>query len=757
MGLLDIVRPLFSAGGTEKDAGQGYVKEESLIAEIRDLRDSSLRVRTDEEREWLKAWNFYKGRHWITWREDRWVESEANDRPKIVVNFIQHVVQTRLGHLIKNKPMLIGVPGNADEKSRQASRLALKALEAYHHKLKLQKKYKEAILHMLVTGKSYLQSGWDPFIGGTWERPNPKDPTKPFSGPLGDLTCDVRRVHEVLPEPGTKDLDDSQRVVVRTFLPLAQVRRMYGAERTKDLQPIDPATREGSGMLRALYGFEGAIPAAVHNRVEVLEVFYRGGVDRAEGGQYEQGLRAVIAGDKLMMASGTPAGYAEVPLVEFSEIDTDTFYSTSVSRQLIDTNKIVDVELSQQEHNRKVMRPKTLIPYQANIAEGAWDKTDDEIVEFFAPYRPEAYEPPALPAHHLELRNALITLLKELGGNFDVLSGKAQSDVRSGRMVSYLQEYAGTVLGVVAQNLEFAMEQLGNQQLHLLQEYVREDRLEAYVGRDRRMEIVSFKGADIKGCTAVRVQPDSALPTSRAEKFDRIERWIDKQFIPPDKGMKMLNMVDPDTDLYSDDEADREVADEVCYKLSRVDKDALALAEKTAQQKTMLDMQSKAAAGLPAVPPDAGMQERNVLRVLGVEAFEFENHQAIIDQVNRAYRKTQLYRDSIPGLRALVDAFVDWHTLLSAGIDPDNPLANVQAIAEAQGMAPPPEASGAPGGGSGGPPAPTDGSPLAMHPGQGPGGPGGIGPAPQSMARESGPESASGLPPVRPAPGPMHR
>jgi hypothetical protein len=755
MALLDIVRPFFSARGTEQDSGQGYVREETLINEIRDLRDSSLRVRTDEEREWLKAWSFYKGRHWITWREDKWVESEANDRPKIVVNFIQHLVQTRLGHLIKNKPMLIGVPANGDEQSRQASRLALKVLEAYHHKLKMQQKYKKAILHMEVTGRAYMQTGWDPFLGGKWERPNPQDAQNPLTGTLGDLTTDVRKVHEVLPEPGCEGLDDCQRIVVRTFLPIATVRRMYGVERTKDLQPIDPSTREGSGMLRALYGFDGAIPAAVHNRVEVCEVFYRRGVDRAEGGVYEEGLRAVIAGDKLMMASGTPEGYAEIPLVEFSEIDTDTFYSTSVSRQLIDTNKIVDIELSQQEHNRKVLRPKTLMPYQANVSKEAWDKTDDEIVEYFHPYKPEGYTPPTLPAHHLEIRNALVSLLKELGGNFDVLSGSAQSDVRSGRQVAYLQEYAGTVLGVIAQNVESAMEELGNQQLNLLKTYVREDRLESFVGKNRRMEVVSFKAEALQGCSSVRVQPDSALPTSRAEKFDRIERWIEKKFIPPDLGMKLLNQVDPDNDLYGDEEQDREVADEVCFKLSRVDPKALAAAEAAAQRKTMFDLQQRAAAGLPVVPADAGRLERNVLRALGVEAFEFENHQRIIEQVDRVYRKTQLYRDSIPGLRSLVDAFVDWHTLLSAGMDPDNPTANVGAQSPAPAPGEPPGGGGATGGG--GPAEPTDGSPMAMHPGQGPGGPGGVGPEPQSMARESGPETAAGLPPVRPAPGPMHR
>jgi hypothetical protein len=752
--MLSFLRPLFQSPDAPDSITNDYAgNPDALYPEARDLRDSALRLRLDEEKQWLQAWNYYKGRHWITWREDRWVESEANDRPKLVVNFIQHVVQTRLGHLIKNKPLLIGVPATADEDSRNAAQASVKILQAYHHKLRMAQKYKMAILHMLVTGKSYMKVGWDPMAGGSYERPNPGG--EPFTGPLGDLCTDVCRVHEVLPEPAAWSIQDCQRAEYRTFLPLPAVRRRWGTEKTKDLQPIDPASREGSGMLRALYGFEGAIPPAITDRVEVLEVFYRAGVSRpGDSGVYENGLWAIFAGDKLMQAGPTPAGYAEIPLIEFNEIETDTIYSTSAARGLLDLNKIIDVELSHQEHNRKVHRPKTLVPVQAYLKEGAWDKTDDEIVEYMHPYKPEAYTPPGLPANQLEIRNALISLTKEMGGNFDVLSGKAQSDVRSGRMVAYLQEYAGTVLGVVAQNLEHAMEEVGNQQLRILQEYVREDRMESYVGRNRRMEVVQFKAADLKGCGGVVVQPDSAVPTSRAEKYDRIERWMGLQggppVISPEKGLKMLNVADPDIDLFSDDEQDRQIADEVCYKLQRIGVEEVQAAM---QQGRMIAAQ-KLMSGAPAAGP--GAEEREMLRALGIEAFEFENHQAIIEQVDRAFRKTQSYRAASPAVRSLADAFVDWHLLFARGMDPDNPTASLAAAAPGPGAVPP---DGAPGPGGGPPPPPqADGSPMALKPGGVGMGPPGAGAPPLAAPPrgESGPEAKAGLPPVRPAPGPMH-
>ncbi len=740
--MLSFLKPFFSSGGTADDVGQGYVDADKLLAEVNDFRDTALRLRKDEEKEWLLAWAYYKGRHWVTWREDRWMESEANDRPKMVVNFIQKVVQVRLGHLIKNKPMLTGVPGNADEESRNATKTGLKVLEAYHHKLRMNRLFKQAILHMLVTGRSYLKPGWDPFAGGTYTRPNPLDLEHPFTGPLGDLTLDLARVNEVLPEPGAVDIPTSERMVYRTFLPLATCRRRWGSAAVQDLQPIDPNSREGSAMLRQVYGFDSAVPASLNDRVEVMEVYYRRGVSRAEGGEYEQGLNAIIAGDRIIKAGPTPDGYAEIPLVAFSEIETDSFYSTSVARGLIDLNKIVDVELSHQEHNRKALRPKTLIPYQAQIDPEAFDRTDDEKVEFFYPYKPEPYTPPPLPPHHLELRNAMINLIKDIGGNFDLLSGHAQSDVRSGRMVAYLQEYAGTVLGVPAENIEEASEEVGNQQLELLKEYVQEERLEAYVGQNRRMQIVNFKGADLKGMGSVRVQQGSALPTSRAEKYDRVEKWMEMKIIPGEKGMKMLNMVDPDADLYSEDEQDRQIADEVCYKFTRLGEKSLPDAQQKAAAIANKRNIGRVNTGLPPLPQN----ERDLLRALGIEAFEFEDHQAIVDQVNKTYRKAQAYRQATPAVRSLADAFVDWHLLLEQGIDPDNPEAT-KAMQDARAtQAGPP---GGPGGPPppGGPPGPGGGPPPP---------PGGPPPGPPGHGPEGAPEAAAGLPPVRSAPGPMH-
>lgn len=742
-----------------------YVKDPGKLWEqVKSLKDAALRLRQDEERDWLHAWSYYRGKHWVTWKTDgRLVDIERADVPKIVLNFIMHVVQTRLGHLVKNKPIPVGLPASNDEDSRNATRVGEKALQAYWRKLKQHRKLAEAILWMLVTGNGFWKVFWDPGAGGDVELPPGKmaDGSEiPGKVTRGDLACEMARPHEVLFEPGATTVDETQRAIHRTFRPVMELKaRFKGSANVDKIKALDPATDQGAATLRQLYGFEGTVPAEVHNRCEVLEVWQR------PTEEYPQGLFAVFTGDGTFIA-GEPIeeGLPHIPFVHFREMLTDSFYGTSTARQLIDINKILDIEFSQQEHVRKVHRPKVLMPYQANISQEAWDRTDDECVRYFHPYEPKAFTPASYNGHEVELRNALVSLMKELGGNFDILSGKAQSDVRSGRMVAYLQEYAGTILGTVAQNIEQALEDAWNIMLRILQAKLDEERTETVVGRNRRMEILSFKGADLKGVAAIIVQPGSALPMSRAEKYDRIENWMDKGWLDPQRGLKMLDLVDPDAELWAEDEMDRENADEVVFKLKNLQIPAVQQARQIALMKYGPALQASAMApppppmappGMmpPGAPPGPGAMppppmappappgspdpallmeyEHEVLRNLGIEAFEFDNHLIFVEHINRGLRKTRVYRTWPPPLRAVVDAYVDWHIILG-GSAPDDPL--MQQAARAAGA-----------------PLRATERANAVPPTSAPGGVGGVaGPISPALA-ESGSERSQGLPPV-PAP-----
>lgn len=739
----------------EPDPYEG-IEDEHVLREISELEEQGGKLRYDEEVEWQVAWRYYNGKHWGDWDSNgNLVDLEDEDIPHLVLNYILHLVQTRLAHLIKNRPILQGLPGRPDERARNATRLAVRVLEAYWRKLRLPAKLAQALLWMLVTGKAFWKVYWNPALGA--ERTIPGD-GRDLTTRDGDIAVDVVFPHEILVNPGAMNLDPTdargaQRLLHTSWKSIGEVTRRWYFD-DEETKALERAAEENAGKTdqsrRELEGLTKAPGTSMSGLVPVKELWMRPSPD------FPAGLRAVSIEGKIVYRrtpegtrgqreiTPTPKGSAEIPFVEFDEIRTNSFWSTSTARQLIDINQCINIEVSQQEHRRKVLRYKTLIPSQAMIDKDAFDRTDTEVIEYWAPFKPEHLAPPETRQGEVEIRNSLINVIKELGGSFDVLSGRTSGEVRSGRQTAYLQEYAGTVLALVAMLIEWSLTAFGNMVLKLLQARVSEQRFESFVGRDRRVQVVSFIGADLDGCGEIIVQPMSSLLMSRTERMDRIENWMKEGWLKPDIGLRLLDLGDFDTEIYSEEEQDRQNADEMVFRLQAAPAQFAPEVLDQAQQLAALERNV--------------MSERYVLRALKIEAFPFDNHEIHQQQIDRNLRKTAEYREWPPAKRALTDALWEWHELFKRGgpietpIDPIEPPTGTEVE---PGLPPPIPEAAAPGGG-GAPPtaaAMAPGSPAALqgHPPPG----GAIGGAQDAAPRpESGAERSAGLPGVPKPPGP---
>lgn len=745
-------------GAPEAEDPYAGIEDEKILREISDLEEQGGKLRYDEEVEWQISWRFYNGKHWGEWDKDgNLVDLEDEDIPHLVLNYILHLVQTRLAHLIKNRPILQGLPGRPDERARNATRLAVRVLEAYWRKLRLPAKLGEALLWMLVCGKSFWKIYWNPALGK--ERLLSAGPgAQPLKAREGDLAVDVVFPHEITVNPGAMNLDPTsargaQRLMHTSWKSLGEVTRRWFFDPDEEAA-LKRMAEENAGQTdqarRELEGLTRAPGASLSGLVPVKEIWVRACPD------YQQGLRAVSVNGKIAYqrtpdgkkgrreVTPTPKGSPEIPFVEFDEIRTNSFWSTSTARQLLDINQCINIEISQQEHRRKVLRYKTLIPEQANIDKDAFDRTDTEVITYWAPFKPEHLAPPETRQGEVEIRNSLINIIKEIGGSFDVLSGRTSGEVRSGRQTAYLQEYAGTVLALVAMLIEWSLTAFGNMALSILQAKVTEERFESFVGRDRRVQVVSFIGADLDGCGEIIVQPMSSLLMSRTERMDRIEHWMKEGWLKPDIGLRLLDLGDFDTEIYSEEEQDRQNADEMVFRLQGAPAE---FADDVIEQ-----------AKATALKDGNVFSERYILRALGIEAFSFDNHAIHQQQIDRNLRKTAEYREWPPAKRALADALWEWHELFKRGGPIETPLAPEPPPTGTEvtpGLPPPiPGEVAGPAGGGDAPPsaaALAPGSPAALQ-GQPPGG-GGIG-GNGAAGPESGAEAAAGLPGVPRPPGP---
>lgn len=757
------------------DAAYGKKYDEAKILElVKELEEDGGKLRQPEERQWQLAWRYYNGKHWGEWNEKgELVDVEDEDIPRLVLNYILHLVQTKLAHLLKSRPILQGLPGRPDERSRNATRLAVRVLEAYWRKLKLPKKLGEALLWALVCGKSFWKVYWDPTLGkeirrmGAPKRVPKLDPTtgEPLfdsatgepafdeqPNPLppvreGDLCVDVVFPHEILVDAGAMDLERASRLLHTAPKPLNEVLRRWGkalgkegVERVRRESQLDSGEGDDATR-RELESLMAAAGQSLAHRVLVKELWVR-----ADPYDFPRGLRAVVIGGKVVEVGPTPRGYPEIPFIEFDELKTNSFWSTSTARQLLDINQVINIEISQQEHVRQVLRYKTLIPEQGNIDKDAMDRTDTEIVTYWHPFKPEHLSPPNITPHAVEIRNSLIGIIKEIGGSIDVLSGNPGGDVRSGRQTAYLQEYAGVLLSLVAMLVEWSLQTFGNYALQIIQAKVKEERYESFVGRDRRVQVLHFQGADLEGCGEIIVQPSASLLMSRAEKMDRVTSWMEKGWLSPEVGLRLLDLGDFDTELYAEEEQDRQNADEMIFKLQTITKE--------------LFENSKSLAETLAKDEGNVMSERYILRALTIEAFPFDNHEIHQRQIDRTYRKTRDYLEADPWKRALADALFEWHSLLAGGGPIETPLnpadAELPSGTENVPGLPPPlpsEGGGAAPSNSEGAMDVADGTPRALK-GQPPGGGAVGGGSDRPWLAESGAETADGLPSVPRPPGP---
>ena len=777
--------------------GKPYVKNPaSLWREVMDLKEDALSNRKQHERLWALCWMFYKGDQWRKPApQPDWniIRINVGKKPKITINKILPMVQTRRAHVLKNRPTGVVMPGSADEEDRNAARIAQDILDYDREHLGNWKILDSKLsLAMFVTGNAFKKIYWDPVKGPKKERNKYKlDPvtgapvmteTSPGQGgmgaglgngapgaapsplggapaetgsepigeptanekptpiqtgvenePLGDVCVEFVPPEEVLPEPSATGIDDCQRLLHRTLKPIKWIKDVYG-EAAEDVKPINMKSDRGKALAQGAKLF-GLTEREVANRCEVLEAWFRPSED------YPEGLHAVWADDKLLAAGPTPDAHEYIPFVHYVEIETDEFWGVSSVSQTIDPQKALNLAISRDEYMRQRLRPKLMAPTDSGLDEEAYTNDDAEIVFYHHPFIPRFTEPPAFERDEKAV-GYFASAIDDIGGSADVMRGQISGgDIRSGRMVNYLQEYAGTVLAGPARSIERGEEATGNMILRLRKHYTDEPRMYYIVGRNKDVEVKQFIGSDIEGAADYRVQAGSALPMSMAEKRDMVFTMVEKGIVPPGdpRLMKALGMPSDIDEMFNPDQLDRDNATEENHKFLALGQpggeEAIAkvyglLKQGQDSQAQLSGAPDAASMGLP--PPGAGQ----VLDGLKIAPRDFENHIIHLETHNKV-RKTKAYRQMPQSAQALLDEHCDLHAHF---LLPPPPVPGQEG--------PPGKEDGGKAHQGSGPDKEKPGSPAALQ-GKTPPGPGGAG----GHQPEGNQERAAGMPPSRTPPG----
>jgi hypothetical protein len=741
----------------KKAKATGYgPSDDALVDEVTALVDDGLKKRRTFEVKWRLAHEFYEGNQWLRASDDhklvniKWGEK----KPKVVINKMLPMVQTRIAHVLKNKPIGYVTPATPDEEDRNAARTADQALEYYYRVLDYERKLAEdAALEMFVAGTVFWKVYWDGDAGPEVEIPqyekdeeggiatfpevepgmdetgaivmNPHPqagqpiPAEPIRRPRGEPALDVVKPDEIIPEAGAKRLSQANRVVHRTLKPLDSLRVAYGDEAVEGLETIDPDSDEMAGLVSAARS-SGMTDSEISESVEVWEFWAK-----PHSVKWPDGLWAVVSNKKVLRKEPTPKGHSHIPFVQMTEIPTKSFWGTSSVIQAMDPQKLLNRNVSRDEYRRTMQRPKLWVPHEAGVDEDQVSNDDSEIVLHTNGYTGEYKAPPAFESD----QNAMMlyqNAIDSIGGNWGTLSGDSQSEVRSGRQAFILGEYSGTVLSGPARSIERGVKDIGNLLLKVIKEWVTEERTIQIVGNNRGIEVMHFKGSDIEGAGDYYVEPGSALPRSRAEKEQLIFNLVDRAMIDPIRASKLLSMPTDLDETTAEEQLDRDNAtleNEAFRKLALIPPEKLAIVQGMAQEKAM-------GSANPMDPLSANPVALLLKELKIAPRPEFENNDVHLIRHNH-FRKTQDYRNLPEWAQALVDEHCDGHMPMPAPM----PMAG-------------------PGGEPGGPPGPgvmeqKPFGPSALQPGMSPL----MGGATPGNADQAGDLSA-GLPPMPQTPSP---
>jgi hypothetical protein len=683
-----------------------YLNEDQraqLETEVSEFCEAAASKRRPKEIQWALARRMVAGDQWVKQSPNPTVSGQLLDNVvlpgrmekwKIVANRLLPGMSTRIAHVLKNKPIGVVTPETQDEDDRNAARIADEVVEYDFRTLDYHNK--NAVVGaptQFATGNVFWHWYWDPLAGPEIdvpsyltdetgepvvepiEIPDPLGAINPDGSPVmvpnpdpnaghpilletkrmprGEPALEVVEPEELYLDPSAKTFGDCQGVVRQTLRPIDETRRLMemAGVAPEMIEKIDKADSNSvyGGQITSAAKLSGYTNTEIASRCEV-RVFWA--KPNAQKG-FPKGIRAVFVNRELFIAEPTPEGHDHIPFAHAIEIPLPgEVYGTSSVIQAMPIQKALNLVISRDEYRRTVQRPKPVADYEAGIDEGAWTNEDAEILFKNHGYSVDWLNPPAFESDPRAIER-YVAFIDDLFGNVAILMGESDGEIRSGRQALVQGEYAGTALSGPARSIEHSVQAIGRGLLKLRKALTTEERDIQIVGKNRGIEILAFRGADLEGAGDYYVEPGSALPMSTAQKKQLIFEMIDRQMIDPMKARRLLPMPS-DIDAENDEERlDRDRATEENLMFAELTPEDVQAAT---EQATMEDIDAQKV-GLPPSPdPHMALLEQLSLDPRA----DFENNAVHLETHNR-FRKTRAYRNIPKAIRALMDLHCDGH------------------------------------------------------------------------------------------------
>lgn len=645
----------------------GFFKEKGRSADSQRQRLSAIgnqwfrqcqSERIPQERQWYLNIAFFRGNQYVQFKNvagtspfELYTPKAPYYRARIVINQVRRIVRKEIARLTAQKPNAFIIPASSEDADVFAAQAGEQIWDSLWRRLEFNKVLRDAIFWQALCGNGFIKTYWDP------EKVDPdQDPDK---GIYGDICIDsVTPFHLFVPDLMCTNIEDQPYVIHAQSKSNSWVKQNLG---------VDITSTKLDSVEEGLQNVLNVNKVGKKDQTIILEVWVKPKYlpELPDGGMF------TIAGDQIVQGVPYwPYDHGQYPITKIDGMPSGTFYNGSVVEDVIPLQRELNRSRSQLiESKNRMSKP------QLTAVEGSIDAKKITTEPGLVIFHKLGFDPPTaiplqnLPSYVTDEINRLYTDMADLTGQHEVSNGSTPPGVTAATAISFLQEQDESLIATHYTSVEEAIEKIAGQTLNYVKSYWDESRLVKTVGIDETFDVQTFKGADLRSNTDIRVESGSALPTSRAAKQAFIMDLMKMGFIPPEKGLEIME-VGGLNKIYEQIQIDKRQAQRENLKMRVItDEDMMMHQQEFAQNhpEAMVDADSK-------------MLQLEVPPLVPVNTWD--EHQIHI-QVHNNYRKSQNFEAASPTTKNIFEEHVRSHMEALAnmmvhpltGLDSSNPNA----------------------------------------------------------------------------------
>lgn len=559
-------------------------------------------------------------------------------RVRAVFNRIRPVCRREMSRLTSQKPTAYVIPASSEDKDTMAAQAAEQIWESLYRDLGIQKIVRNAVYWTVLTGTGYIKMWWDP------------DGIDDVTGQKGVICAQAEDpFHIYIPNLRATDIEDQPWVIHASVMNVEEAKFKY-ADALGERELNANCTSEDDILNSAWLDLSGTTNTD-NDSVLILEMWIKPGQDR----KFPNGGMITLVGSQVVQyIDSWPYVSTRFPFAKIDHVPNGQFYARSVIDDLVSVQKEYNRTRSQIIEAKNRMAKPQLMAAKGSVDASKITTEPGQLIEYipgFAPPQPLPLQ--ALPSYVLQELDRLNMDFDDISGQHEVSRGQVPPGVTAATAISYLQEQDDSKLSWTTNSVEEAVEKLAFNALNHVQQFWVTPRVIKVAGSSNSFNALLFRGADIRGNTDIHVEAGSALPQSKAARQAFIMDLMKMGYIPPDTGLKVLE-VGATFDIYEDLEMDDRQVQRENVRMSESDP---RLMDEYNAVSGMYDQMADPETGM-VVDPNTG-QPLDPPQ-LPVPVNTWDDHGKHIDLHNR-YRKSQGFEALPQQTKDLFEAHVRSH------------------------------------------------------------------------------------------------